>query len=478
LESNIPEVYKLDIVVRYELLNKSELATIQQVFMDFKKLLESTPYISVVTTYVMSFEEYKELMIYFYPVSDGYQTGLSVRNDLIDVTKKVCDLKNSFNIVQAMPHFIKHMDELFSSVHGGRMISENELGDKARGGNEENPMTLHAIAVETLRAQMNALQRINAENQKLEEVIENEKKRIQHDIDWAKSTEQDIYAAEEARIAEEKRLAEEARRAEEARKAAEAQRREEERLRAEERRIEAERLAEQARRNIELRRQLAMQEEAENQRRLSKLDVNQNDIARRIEEHLMWQEVYGITEDMDPDTLPSGSLNDPRRLALTSAIIHDVNFDQVISLIGASFSNCEFSACHISAELTACTIEHCQFMNCDVSDVYVKKCMVNNVNMERLALDNVIVEETTVMRSTFKSATINELISSNAASFIRCDFSDAVLRGCDMKHNTFVHCVFNNTTMSTCDMRNSAFQMCKMEGMEREGSLFKGVKFN
>jgi uncharacterized protein YjbI with pentapeptide repeats len=478
VESNVPEVYKLDIIVRYELMNKTELATIQQVFLDFKKLLESKAYLGVVTTYIMSFEEYKELVIFFYPIADGYQTGLSVRNDLIDVTKKLCDIKNNPNILQAMPMFVTYMDDLFSSVHEGKMISEEKLESRSRRRKETNPMDLHAIAVETLRAQMNALQKINAENQKLEEVVNGEKKRIQHDLEWSRATEQDIYAAEEARIAEEKRLAEEARRAEAARKAAEAQRREEERLRAEERRVEAERLAEQARRNIEMRRQMALQEEEEKQRRMSKKDIGQNEFARIIEQHIRWQEVYDINEEMEYDHLPSDSISDPRRINLTSAIIHDVNFDQIVSLVGASFSECEFAGCEFSAELTACSVEHCTFLNCTMCDIYVNKCTINHVTMDRMTIENVRLDESTIMRSNFKGANISELVSAPGTSFIRCDFSNATLRGCDMKRNAFVHCDLNNVTFVTCDMRNSSFQMCKTDGVEREGSLFKGVQFN
>ena len=70
--SNIPEVYKLSLVIRYELLNKEELAAIEKAFVEYKKVLEKEPYLCIVATYHMSFEEFKEQLKkqhYFLPPS-------------------------------------------------------------------------------------------------------------------------------------------------------------------------------------------------------------------------------------------------------------------------------------------------------------------------------------------------------------------------------------------------------------------------
>jgi uncharacterized protein YjbI with pentapeptide repeats len=478
VSSNIPEVYKLVLIVRYELLNKVEIAAIQKAFMDFNKALEKESYLAVASVYSMSYDEYKELQIFFYPISDGYSVGLTVKNDLIDVTKKLCEKKENINIAQAMPLFTGHIDKIFSTINNGQFISQEELEAQARNIKEENPMTLHAIAVETLKAQMNALQRITAENQQLEDAVNAEKARIQHDIDWSKQTELDIYQAEKDRIAEEKRIAEEARKAEAARRIAEAQRREEERLREEERRIEAERLAEQARRNIELRKQMAQQEEEMQRRRMLRKDVDQDAFAKLVEEHLKWQEIYNIDENAECGSLPEDAMKDPRRLSLYAADIHGVEFDRVISLIGASFDDCEFSECRISVELLASSVENCVFMNSELNDIYINKCVLSNLNMERLMIENVRLDDSTLIKLNAKEANIREMFSAPATSFIRCDFSDAILSGCDMKKNAFMNCNFTNTTFAACDLRDSAFQVCKMENIVKEGSLFRGVKIN
>ena len=168
IDSNIPEVYKLVLIIRYELLNKTEVAAIQKAFADFKKALEKESYMVLVSSYAMSYDEYKELQIFFYPVSSDYATGLSVRNDLIDVVRKFNDIKESINIMQAMPMFVSKLEEVFNSVNEGQFISQEELEARAKNYQEQDPTTLHAIAVDTLKSQMNALQKINAENQNLE----------------------------------------------------------------------------------------------------------------------------------------------------------------------------------------------------------------------------------------------------------------------------------------------------------------------
>ena len=202
--SNIPEVYKLSLVIRYELLNKEEIAAIEKAFVEYKKVLEKEPYLCIVATYHMSFEEFKELQIYFYPICDNYVSGLSMRNDLIDVTKQLCDVKDNINIVKAMTLFVKHLDGLFAGVNNGKFYSQAELEAMANKKKDaEDPFSLHSIAVETLKGQMNSLQRVNAENHQLEDMIQKEKERIEYDIEWSKKAEEMIYKKEEERFIEE-----------------------------------------------------------------------------------------------------------------------------------------------------------------------------------------------------------------------------------------------------------------------------------
>lgn len=478
LESNVPEVYRLSLVIRYELLNKSDLAAIQKAFMDFKKTLEKESYFGSVSSYVLSYEEYKELVIFFYPITDGYATGLAVRNDLIDIVKRWQETKNNMNILQAMPIFVQKMDEIFKPINNGQFSSQSELEAQARRVTDDDPMSLHAIAVETLKAQMNGLQKINAENQRMEALVQNEKSRIRHDIQWSKAKEAEIYRAEEARIEEERRLAEEARRAEEIMKAAEAQKREEERLREEARRLEAERLAEQARRNIELRKQLAQQEEEARKRRVQRSGFTQFSFGSLLERHFKWQEAYGIDETIEYSQIPEAALNDPRRINLNSADIHGISFDRTIELVGATFNDCEFIDCHLSVDMIASSLSNCKFMNCELSDLYFKKCIFNNINLERLLIDNIKIDDTTAMKLNLKNATVSELFSSPGSNFIKGYFVATTFRGCDMKKNTFSQCDFTDANFVSCDMRDSSFQVCKVDRMNKDGSLFRGAKFN
>lgn len=476
--SNIPEVYKLSLVIRYELLNKTEIAAIQKAFFDFKKALEKETFLVVVSAYVMSFDEFKELQIFFYPVCDGYVQGLGTRADLIDVTKKLYDQKENMNIVKAMPMFIKKIDDIFRTVHNGEFISQEELEAMARNITEENPLTLHAIAVETLKAQMNALQQMNAENQKYEMAVQAEKDRIINDLAWAKETEKKIYKAEQDRIDEERRKEEAARRAEEARRILEAQRKEEARLREEERRLEAERLAEQARRNVEMMKQLAAAEEAERQRKMSRQQIGQSEFGSLIEQHLQWQELYGITEEAEYDKLPDDAKRDPRRLSLHKADINSVSFDTTIELVAIELVDCEFTDCHITFKLTASSLEKCVLINTDISDSEFNKCVLNKLKVDGLMITNVQFDDSTIMRTSFKDAILEEWFGAPATSFIKCDFTNTQLKGCDMKKNAFMNCDFTETSFISCDLRDAAFQVCKLETMKKEGCLFRGAKFN
>lgn len=476
--SNIPEVYKLSLVIRYELLNKTEIAAIQKAFFDFKKALEKETFLVVVSAYVMSFDEFKELQIFFYPVCDGYVQGLGTRADLIDVTKKLYDQKENMNIMKAMPMFIKKIDGIFRTVHNGEFISQEELEAMARNITEENPLTLHAIAVETLKAQMNALQQMNAENQKYEMAVQAEKDRIINDLAWAKETEKKIYKAEQDRIDEERRREEAARRAEEARRILEAQRKEEARLREEERRLEAERLAEQARRNVEMMKQLAAAEEAERQRKMSRQQIGQSEFGSLIEQHLQWQELYGITEEAEYDKLPDDAKRDPRRLSLHKADINNVSFDPTIELVAIELVDCEFTDCHITFKLTASSLEKCVLINTDISDSEFNKCVLNKLKVDGLMITNVQFDDSTIMRTSFKDAILEEWFGAPATSFIKCDFTNTQLKGCDMKKNAFMNCDFTETSFISCDLRDAAFQVCKLETMKKEGCLFRGAKFN
>jgi hypothetical protein len=196
VDSNIPEVYKLSLVIRYELLNKTEIAAIQKAFADFKKGFEKITFLKLVSAYLMSYDEYKELQIFFYPVSDGHKIGLETKNDIIALTNKICEAnKDTMNIVEAMPLFTDYIKKnVFAPVNSeGQFISQEELEIQARNISNVDPFELHAIAVETLKAQMNSLQKINAENQKLEAAIESEKQRIEYDLAWSKETSEKIF---------------------------------------------------------------------------------------------------------------------------------------------------------------------------------------------------------------------------------------------------------------------------------------------
>lgn len=252
-DSNIPEVYRLTVVVRYDLANPNEVQLIQKSFTDFKKKLDEQPWMTINSVYWMSVDEFKELNIYFVPVSDGYVTSLSTRNDLIDVTKSLIGSKDNLNILKAMPLFVQQIDAIWKACADSQIVSQDELEKKARLGNNEDPNSLHSIEIGMLKENANHLQRLTHENQMLEAQIAEEKKRINKELNWTKEMIPAIQRAEQERLNAIEHAKMEAIRAEKERIAAE-QRAKEDRRRAEEaRQQEAARLKEQARKNYDLR---------------------------------------------------------------------------------------------------------------------------------------------------------------------------------------------------------------------------------
>ena len=519
--SNVPEVYKMSLLIRYDVMSKSEASIINKAFSEFKKALEKEDYLVVVSVYTMTFDEYKELQVFFYPVVNDYPTGLSVRSDLIDLTKKLCGVKGHITIMQAAPLFVEHLDKLFEPINNCQFLSQEQLENLAKQAATEDPMDLHAIALDTLKTQMRNLQKINAENKRLEAAIEAEKARIQHDIIWAKETEQEIYRAEEARLEEQRRIAEEARKAEEARRALEAQKREEERLRQEARRVEAERLAEQARRNLELRKQLEMAKaqaaDRERETELRQLEefarrqetpgvglenhriddvkrerlfepiveedpiteikiFDQDSFSQLIERHVEWQDAYQIDQETELDDLTEDALLDDRRINLIGAEIDGVEIDNDVCLICAALHKCKFTNSKIAAEFVSSSITECDFINTNLNNIVLRKSRVSDVNIDGLNIDGMRVYDSQWSYVSARNSVISNLFSHQKMRYAKCDFTEATLKNCDMKNNRFVRCDFTNTKLESCDMRSSIFRVSKIDDMDRGDSSFRGVK--
>ena len=495
--SNIPEVYKLSLVIRYELLNKEEIAAIEKAFVEYKKVLEKEPYLCIVATYHMSFEEFKELQIYFYPICDNYVSGLSMRNDLIDVTKQLCDVKDNINIVKAMPLFVKHLDGLFAGVNNGKFYSQAELEAMANKKKDaEDPFSLHSIAVETLKGQMNSLQRVNAENHQLEDMIQKEKERIEYDIEWSKKAEEMIYKKEEERLIEEERKAAALRKAEQERLAQEAQARELERLREEERRLEAARLAEMARRNIEMRRRMSEELEATSMENIpgmmpahsatfsmdmesgeSLYNVNEMSFQKKIEQHLKWQEFYEITEDTKIEDIPKHALEDVRRLNGYKLELMDESLPEGLVLIGVNLRSCKLTSCILPIKLVSSNITDCTFINSDLSDASISKCIIDGTSIENMVLSGITMEDTTVLRSNFSGCQFKKFSNYNGVSYNKTKFINTLFEHCDMKKNVFSGCDLTNAMFKSCDFREAVFQSCKLDGLQKEGSVLRGVKY-
>jgi uncharacterized protein YjbI with pentapeptide repeats len=54
---------------------------------------------------------------------------------------------------------------------------------------------------------------------------------------------------------------------------------------------------------------------------------------------------------------------------------------------------------------------------------------------------------------------------------VRCDFSEADLRGCDMRSSIFDACVFRGADLSGADLRHSSFTGCIFDGANLSGAI-------
>ena len=478
VNSNVPEVYCIDLLVRYELLNKNEVNEINKIFGEFKKVFEKAENLQTVAIYHMSFEEYKEMQIFFYPVVPGYITGLNTRNDLIDFVRHTIGTKDNMNIKQAMVHFTKYVDDLFSTVNEGKITSQAELEAQANRIQTEDPLLVHAIAVDALKMQMNALQKLSAENDMLQNAINESKIRIEKDLRWSKEMVATIQLAEKERIIEEKRRADEALRLEQQRRAEEAQRREEERLREEARRLEAEKYAALAKRNLELQRQMEQKQAEEQRRQQSRINISQDSFTRLVEQHVQWQQFYNITKTTDISALSVDAAEDPRRMVLTNANLKDIALEINVELIGIVFDGCELINCKIRVDLTSARIDDTILNNTSLENLSIENCSAYNLHALGARIENVTLLNTIINRGILKHAHISKIMSAPGNSFAFCDFSNAIMNSCDMKKNAFTNCDFTDAVLTTCDMRNASFQVCKMERLRNEGSLFRKTQIS
>ena len=529
-DSNIPELYRINIIVRYDLAQQAEVQLIQKSFTDFKKKLEEQPWMAICSVYWMSVDEFKELDIYFVPVSDGYVTGLGTRNDLIDVTKKLVGSSENWNILKAMPVFVGEVDKLWAEVADSQIVSQDSLEKKARI-EKNDPTALHSIEIGMLKENMNHLQRITHENQMFEAQVQEEKRRIQKELIWTREAVPMIKKAEQERLAAIERARIEAARAEKERIANE-QRAQEERRRAEiARQQEAARLKEQARKNYGLRSMLDQDNSAfasvmaaSSQPVYTNADLSANSpfysvngmaptgeapsfaplaplpvtaeyvptqaapapagpqyassmpnevLMSKLQQHLEWMNNYGINENTGANMLPRESLNSIQRLVLRNEIIVGFKSVEKLSLVGAQIFDCIFENCELTADLYASVFVNCQFINCKIARNKLGGCGFKNITVYPGSLiDHIELRQATAIESHFEGVKFVGCTSTQPTRYANLNFQDAVFQDCDLKRNVFDNCDFENATFNSCDARMTGFNNCTQTNMQNNQSLF------
>lgn len=523
-DSNIPEVYRLSIIVRFDLANTNEVQLIQKSFTDFKKKLDEQPWMAVCSVFWMGVDEFKELSIFFVPVCDGYVTGLGTRNDLIDVTKKLTGAQDNWNILKAMPVFVEYVENIWKECADSNIVSQNEVEQRARVS-KDDPTSLHSIEIGILKENMNHLQRITHENQMLEAQVDEEKRRIQKELIWTKDAVPLIMKAEKERLDAIERARLEAARAEKERIAQE-ERAKEERRRAEiARQQEAARLKEQARKNYDLRSVLDQDNSAfasfmstpkepvysnpdlsaaspfYSMNGMTPVDMGQAPMpdvtpaqpvapqlpvqnsqyagtipvelfADKIQHHIDWMQNYGITETTSANMLPKESLNSIQRLIIKNEIIVGFKDTRKYTLVGAQFFDCIFENCEFTSDIYASVFVNCKFINCKIIRNKLSGCGLKNIMCDKdVIVDHVEFRQCTIIESDFTQVRFVGCTSAMPTRYSALNFAGAYFQDCDMKRNTFDDCKFDNATFDTCDARAAIFNNCSKNSIQNIRSM-------
>lgn len=475
-ESNIPELYRISLVLRYEPVKPEEVDAAQKVLNDFKKKLDEQEKLVIVSVFTTSQNEYKTMEVFFYPVCDGFITGLKVRSDLIGLVKQIeqMDSAKEINILQAMPLFVKYIESLFNEVNAGRFYSQEELEEIARKQDSNDPLVLHSIAIGSLKTQMNEMENLAHVTQEIEDEIEREKERIKREIVWVEEKTAEINKAEEARLERERQFELEKQRLREEERKREAQRREEERLREESRRIEAKRFAEQAKRNIEMHVQMQKQvipelviEERQVIDDIEKLQV-------LVDRHLKWQTVYGVTKETNYNKLSKAATSDPRRLNITGADLIGIDFSTFPPLVGISFKDCKFINCQFVVSLHSSSLQNCQFLNTAIKDASFVKCALSGNTMSKTRITNVTFFVTAIMKCDISNSFITKVNSKFKNNYTKCNFSQSQFEECNLQGSIFNDCDFTETHFINADCRDTSFESCKITDIQNVDSLFRG----
>lgn len=475
-ESNIPEVYRLSIVIRYEPVKVEEGEAVNKAFTEFKKKLDDNDKIVIVSAFTTAQNEYKTLEVFFYPVCEGFVTGLETRNDLIGIVKQIEEMESSkeINIIQAMPLFIKYIEGIFNEVNNGQFLSQEELEEMARRQDVSDPLVLHAIAINTLKTQMNEMNALTRESQEIEDAVEREKIRIKNDFEFIAVKEKEIIAAEEARLEAERQLELERQRIREEQRIREAQRREEERLMEESRRLEAKRFAEQAKRNIEMHNQMAKQVapvviEVEQRKTIDNAEY----FGELIDRHIKWQEYHSVTKETNYNKISRSAMADPRRMSLVNVDFIGLEMSLPL-LVGISFKNCTFTDCVITADIYSSSFESCRFINTQLPNTKLTKCAMSGLTLDRARFENLTLSVTAIMKTSLSNCISLKVDSKFKNNYTKCNFENSQFDECNFRKSSFADCNFEHAQFVNSDMRETVFQSCKTSDVENIDSLFRG----
>lgn len=457
-ESNIPEVYQLNLTVIFGPNENVRQAKVHQAIQKFYKTMSSESYLSIVAAYEQNGKEQEALTMYFVPKAEGYASGLLVRSDLIDAVCRLYNISDDecakMPLVTAIQYYSDYLKEYWKDFSNNMPSQEEQdlsvLEELDTEDQENSPLKTHEVAAAALKDQLQRYETLQNENQNLQLQMEQEQKRIESSFDWV------AEKTDEIKLAEKKRLEQEelARKEEEQRKAAE----------------QANVLAaNRMKADSDIRQKNDEQkDEHEEMKQLSPSKLKD-----LVAKHQNWMKKWDITAETRFDSVSDEALHDADRLLLKNTVIANYYSNATpIPLIGVVIEDCTFENARLAVDLQYSEIKHCSFKQCWLSSAHLVQCQITDSDLSDLKAEDIDASDTVVQSCIMTNARLlNCIFVSGVNTFEKNNFEKTIFSSCDMKGMAFALCNLFHSQFIGCDLRNVTLTRCNETGCEYKGSI-------
>ena len=460
-ESNIPEVYQLNLTVAFGPNENVRQAKVHQSIQKFYKTVSSESYLSTVAAYEQNGKEQKALTMYFVPKAEGYASGLLVRSDLIDAVCRLYNISDDecakMPLATAIQYYSDYLKDYWKDFSNDMPSQEEQdlsvLGELDAEEQENSPFKTHEVAAAALKDQLQRYEALQNENQNLQLQMEQEQKRIEASFDWV------TEKTDEIKLAEKKRLEQE-----------ELARKEEEQRKATER--------ENALATNHMEADSDVQQTNDEHEEMKQLSPSQ--LKDLIAKHQNWMKKWNVTTETSFNAVSEDALHDADRLLLKNAVISNYysNADP-IPLIGVVIEDCTFENARLAVDLQYSEIKHCSFKQCWLSSAHLVQCQITDSDLSDLKAEDVDASDTVVQSCIMTNARLlNCIFVSGTNTFEKNNLEKTIFSNCDMKDMTFALCNLFHSQFIGSDLRNVTLTRCNETECEYKGSITRYLTRN